>query len=105
MKREEFNIMSDIKIIAELKANLLCIIAEFYKLMTRGSNVAQEAILDCISGAIIVLYVLGDRLGYSYVSVDELIKKKLKIGVMDGDTLEKNGKNLSRLSTHLTDRE
>jgi hypothetical protein len=104
VRKEDFNIMSDIKVIEDLKAQLLCIIGEFFKLLTRGSNVAQEAILDCISGAIIILYVLADRLGYSYSAVDESMKKKLKIGIIEEDLIEKQGKNLSRLNTHLKER-
>ena len=30
MKKDDFNIMTNIKIIEELKANLLCIIGEFF---------------------------------------------------------------------------
>lgn len=104
MKRENFNIMSDIKIIEDLKAQLLCVIGEFYRLLTKGSNVAQEAILDCISGAIIILYILADRLGYSYSAVDENIQKKLKVGIIEEDVVEKQGKNLSRLASHMEDR-
>ncbi|WP_163195226.1 MazG-like family protein [Clostridium thermarum] len=104
MKRENFNIMSDIKIIEDLKAQLLCVIGEFYRLLTKGSNVTQEAILDCISGAIIILYILADRLGYSYSAVDENIQKKLKVGIIEEDIVEKQGKNLSRLASHMEDR-
>ncbi len=104
MKKDNFNIMSDIKIIEELKAQLLCIIGEFFRLLAKGSNVAQEAIQDCISGAIIILYVLADRLGYSHTSVDENMKKKLKLGILEGDLVEKEGKNLSKLYNHLKER-
>ena len=104
MRKEDFNIMSDVKIIEDLKAQLLCMIGEFFKLLTRGSNVAQEAILDCISSAMIILYVLADRLGYSYSAVDETMKKKLKLGIIEEDLIEKQGKNLSRLNTHLKER-
>jgi hypothetical protein len=104
VRKEDFNIMSDVKIIEDLKAQLLCMIGEFFKLLTRGSNVAQEAILDCISSAIIILYVLADRLGYSYSAVDENMKKKLKLGIIEEDLIEKQGKNLSRLNTHLKER-
>ncbi len=96
--------MSDIKIIEDLKAQLLCVIGEFYRLLTKGSNVAQEAILDSISGAIIILYILADRLGYSYSAVDENIQKKLKVGIIEEDIVEKQGKNLSRLASHMEDR-
>lgn len=96
--------MSDIKIIEGLKSQLLSVIAEFFKLLTKGSNVAQEAILECISGAIIILYVLAERLGYSYTAVDETMKKKLKIGIIEEDVVEKDGKNLSKLNSHLKER-
>lgn len=104
VKRDSFNIMSDIKIIEELKAQLLCIIGEFFRLLTKGSNVAQEAILECISGAIIILYILAERLGYSFTAVDDNMKKKLKVGIIEEDLVEKDGKNLSRLYTHLKER-
>jgi hypothetical protein len=104
MKRDEFNIMSNIKIIENLKAELLCIIGDFFKLLTKGSNVAHDAILDCISGAIIVLYILAERLGYSFTAVDENMKKKLKEGITAEDSLEKQGKDLSRLYTHIKER-
>ncbi|MEA4826701.1 MazG-like family protein [Clostridium sp. JNZ J1-5] len=104
MKNEDFNIMSNIKIIENLKAELLCIIGDFYKLLAKGSNVAQDAILECISGAIIVLYLLAERLGYSHVAVDEDIKRKLKLGITEEDIIEKENKDLSRLYKHIKDR-
>jgi len=104
LKREDFNIMSNVKIVEDLKAELLCIIGDFFKLLTKGSNVAQDALLDCISGAIIILYVLAERLGYSYISVDDNIKKKLKLGILEEDDIEKGGKDLSKLYTHLKER-
>lgn len=104
MKRDDFNIMSNIKIIENLKAELLCVIGDFFKLLTKGSNVAHDAILDCISGAIIVLYILAERLGYSFTAVDENMKKKLKEGITAEDSLEKQGKDLSRLYTHIKER-
>ena len=89
MNRDDFNIMGNIKSIEQLKAQLLCIIGEFFRLLTKGSNVAKDAILNCISNAIIVLYVLGDKLGYSAIEIDEDMKKKLKIGVIEDDTVER----------------
>ena len=105
MNRDDFNIMGNIKSIEQLKAQLLCIIGEFFRLLTKGSNVAKDAILNCISNAIIILYVLGDKLGYSAVEIDEDMKKKLKIGVIEDDTVEREGKSLSKLYSHLKTRE
>jgi MazG-like family len=104
VKRDDLNIMANIKMIEKLKANLLCIIGEFYSLLTKGSNVAQDAILNCISGAILVLYVLAQKLGYSCQDVDEDIKKKLQIGIAEGHEYEKDGRSLSKLQVHLKER-
>jgi len=104
MRREAFNIMSNIKIIEGLKAELVCIVGDFFKLLSKGSNIAQDAILDCISGAIIILYILAEKLGYSHLAIDETMKKKLKVGIVEGDPLEKNGKELSKLYDHIRER-
>lgn len=104
MKKEELNIMANIKIIEELKANLLCLIGDLYSLLTKGSNVAQDAILNCISGAILILYVLAQKLGYSYQEVDDDMRKKLKIGISEEHEYEKEGKSLTKLQSHIKQR-
>lgn len=101
VKRDDLNIMANMKMIEKLKANLLCLIGDFYHLLTKGSNVAQESILDCISGAILILYVLAQKLGYSCHDVDKDMKKKLKAGIMEGHEYEKDGRSLSKLQLHL----
>ncbi|SQC01731.1 MazG-like family [Clostridium tetanomorphum] len=35
MKKEDFNIMRNIQVIEELKAELVCIIGDFFKILTR----------------------------------------------------------------------
>ena len=104
MKKEEFNIMANIKIIEELKASLLCLIGELYSLLTRGTNVARDSILNCISGAILILYVLAQKLGYTCSEVDEDMNKKLKIGIIEEHEYEREGKNLSKLQNHIRQR-
>lgn len=96
--------MANIKIIDDLKAQLLCIIGEFFKLLTRGTNIAQNSILECLSSAIIVLYVLAERLGYSFNEVDSTIKDKLQMGIKSEDEIEKDGKSLSKLKNYITNR-
>lgn len=104
MKFRELNIMANVKIIDDLKAQLLCIIGEFFRLLTKGTNVAQEAILDCISGAIIILYVLGQKLGYSLSQIDNTMKDKLDMGIKAEDEVEKEGKCLSTLKKYIDNR-
>jgi len=96
--------MANIKIIEGLKAQLLCIIGEFFKLLTKGSNIAQNSILESLSSAIIVLYVLAERLGYSFKEVDDTIREKLIMGIKAEDEIEKEGKSLSQLNDYITNR-
>jgi predicted DNA-binding protein YlxM (UPF0122 family) len=96
--------MANIKIIEDLKAQLLCIIGEFFKLLTKGNNVARESILDCISGAISILYILGEKLGYSFEDIDHVIKSKLEMGIRAEDQVEKEGKSLSKLKRYINNR-
>ena len=105
MKKEEFSIMANIKIIEEIKANLLCLLGELYSLLTKGSNVAKDSILNCIAGSILMLYVLAQKLGHSCNEVDEQVKKKLRIGIVEGHEYEKEGKTLSKLQTYMKTRE
>lgn len=104
MRKDDFNIMTNIKIIEDLKAQLLCIIGEFFKLLTKGNNVARDSIIDCISGAIIILYTLGEKLGYSFVDIDHVIKSKLDLGIRAEDQVEKEGKSLSKLKSYINTR-
>jgi len=104
MRKDNFNIMTNIKIIEDLKAQLLCIIGEFFKLLTKGNNIARDSILDCISSAIIVLYILGEKLGYSFVDIDHIMKSKLDMGIRAEDQVEKEGKSLSKLKRYINDR-
>lgn len=104
MKKDDFNIMGDIKVIEDLKADILCILGDLFKLLTRGSNVAKDSIVNCISSIIILLYILADKLGYSAIEVDENMKKSLKIGIVEEDKLEKKGNNLTKLFNHLKER-
>lgn len=104
MRKDNFNIMTNIKIIEDLKAQLLCIIGEFFRLLTKGNNIARDSILDCISGAIIILYILGEKLGYSFIDIDHVIKSKLDLGIRAEDQVEKEGKSLSKLKRYINNR-
>lgn len=96
--------MANIKIIESLKAQLICVIGDFFRLLTKGTNVAQESILDCISNAIIILYVLGEKLGYSLKDIDRVMKNKLEMGIKAEDEIEKEGKSLSKLKKYISNR-
>ena len=96
--------MSNVKIIESLKAELVCIIGEFFKLLTKGNNVAQEAILECISGWIMIFYILGRKLGYSLPEIDHVMKKRLELGIKAEDDIERESKSLSELRNYISNR-
>ncbi|MDD5794199.1 MazG-like family protein [Clostridium sp. HCP1S3_B4] len=104
MKHRELNIMANVKIIENLKAQLICVIGEFFRLLTKGNNIAKDAILDCLSSAITILYVLGDKLGYSFSEIDRVMKDKLEMGIKAEDEEERNGKSLSKLKKYVGNR-
>ena len=104
MKHRELNIMANVKIIENLKAQLICVIGEFFRLLTKGNNIAKDAILYCLSSAITILYVLGDKLGYSFSEIDRVMKDKLEMGIKAEDEEERNGKSLSKLKKYVGNR-
>ena len=100
MRKDDFNIMGNIKAIEELKAQLICIIGELFSILTKGTSATKDAIVDCIGSIIIVLYVLAEKLGYISMEVDESVKKSLKMAIIEDDILEKEGGSLSKLLRH-----
>ncbi|MGL5616353.1 MAG: MazG-like family protein [Sarcina sp.] len=104
MRKDDFNIMGNIKAIEELKAQLICIIGELFSILTKGAFATKDAIVDCIGSVIIVLYVLAEKLGYSAMEVDESVKKSLKMAIIEDDVLEKEGGSLSKLLRHFKNR-
>lgn len=104
MKKDNFNIMGNIKAIEELKAQLICITGELFTLLTKGAGVTKNVIVDCIGSLIIVLYVLAEKLGYSAMEVDDSVKKSLKMAIIEEDVLEKEGKSLSKLLRHFKEK-
>ncbi len=104
MKKEDFNVISNIRLIEHIKSQILYVVADLFNLLSKGSNIAKDSLVSCISGAIILFYILGEKLGYSYIKIDEEIKKSLQLGIDEGDELEQNNKSLSNLLEHLNKR-
>ncbi|MGL4453440.1 MAG: MazG-like family protein [Sarcina sp.] len=100
MRKDDFNIMGNIKAIEELKAQLICITGELFTILTKGAGATKGVVVDCIASLIIVLYVLAEKLGYGAMEVDDSVKKSLKMAIVEDDVLEKDGKSLSKLLRH-----
>ena len=101
MKREDLNIISNIKIIEETKAKILCEIGDIFFLLTKGSKVARESILNSISKAILLLYILGQRLGYSFQDIDSTIENKHLKDIKEKTDYEKESECFSKFESYI----
>ena len=100
MKKDDFNIMGNIKAIEELKAQFICMTGELFTILAKGAGATKGVVVECIASLIIVLYVLAEKLGYKAMEVDDSVKKILKMAIIEDDVLEKEGKSLSKLLRH-----
>lgn len=103
MNSESLDIMDNVKLIENYKAYLLSSVSDLYMSMARGSKADMDEMLDEISETVIFAYMLARRLGINYSAVDERILKKLKLGVLDEDKIEREYQDYSRLISYIKD--
>lgn len=102
--KEELDITGNIKMIEWLKAELLGSVTSLYRLLLKGSKAGQDAISECLSGIIILSYLLARRLGIEFSAVDLKVQSKLKIGILEEDEIEKDHGDLSKLLGYIRER-
>ena len=61
----------------------------------------HEAVGDVLSNMILISYLLGKRLGISYNAVEMKIHKKIRLGLVENNDVEKYYGDMSELSKHL----
>ena len=98
---EDVDITGGIKVIEWLKSELLGSVASIYRLLLKGTDVGQDALEDSVADAVILSYLLGERLGVDFSSVDKRIMDKLKIGIIESDEIEKSYGSLSSLLSYI----
>jgi hypothetical protein len=101
---EEFDITGSIRIIEWLKTELLESVTSLFKILLKGARAGQDAILDCLAGIIILTYLLARRLGVEFSSVDMKVQNKLKVGIIEEDSIEKDHGDLTRLLGYIRER-
>lgn len=98
----EIDITRNIKTIEWLKGELLTDIARLYRTLANGiKDEIHEAASDIISNIILISYLLGRRLGISYNAIENKIRNKVKLGLVEEHDVEKYYGDLSELSRHL----
>lgn len=85
-RSNELDIAKNLKMVDWLKAELVESVAELFKALLKKGN---DAVADALAGIMIICYLLGQRVGVSFLSVDAKIKEKLRISVdnsLDSDS-------------------
>ncbi|TDT50470.1 MazG-like family protein [Fonticella tunisiensis] len=100
---EDFDIMGNIKLIESYKTFLLSSVADLFTSMARGNKTSMDEITDELSEIIILSYLLGKRLGINYNAIDERIIKKLKLGLLEDNSVEKEYQDYSKLISYIRD--
>lgn len=97
----DYKITKNIKTIEWLKVELLNSISSLFKFLQKGAYVSQDIVIDCLSGIIILTYLIAKRVGIEYSIIDSKIESKVKLGVVEQDNIEKEYGDLSSLLNYI----
>lgn len=101
MDNENIDILGNLKIMESYKTYLLSSIADLYATMAKGSRANMEDIVDELSEITMLSYLLGKRLGINYSTIDEKMMKKLRIGVLEENNIEREYQDYSKLIAYI----
>ena len=93
------DISRNLRIIETLKSELLEDIATLYRhLADPVPKDTREVAADALSDMIVICYLLGKRLGIDYYSMERNITKKIRLGLINDNEIEKYYGDLSELA-------
>lgn len=97
MNSDDFDIMGNVRLIENYKTYMLSSVADLFVTMSKGNRASMDDIKDEISEIIILSYLLSKRLNIEYSEIDDRIIKKLKLGVVEDNSVEKEYGDYSKL--------
>lgn len=98
---KEIGITSNIKSIETLKSGLLSSVAALFKTLAGdGRDNLHDTISDIISSIILICYILAKRLGVNYTAVENRVRSKLRLGLLEADGTGTEQNDLTELSKH-----
>lgn len=95
----DMDITNKIKIIEQLKSQLLTDVASIYANMAADEGENKNNI-ELLADIIIISYFLSEKLGTSYDGLDIRIKNRLKLAIINEEEGSKWKTQLSLLSRH-----
>lgn len=95
----EIDITNKIKIIEQLKSQLLTDVSSIYSNMAADEGENKNNI-ELLADIIIISYFLSEKLGTSYEALDIRIKNKLKLAIINEEEQSRWKTQLSLLARH-----
>ncbi len=100
---ENIDILGNMKVMESYKTYLLSAVADLYSTMSKGNKADMEDILEELADITMLSYLLGKRLGINYSTIDDSIVKKLRLGVLEENNIERDYQDYSKLISYLKD--
>jgi len=97
----DFDITKTIKTIEWLKSQLLADVSQLFSGMVEGPAKRSDEHIDTLANMVILIYLLGKKLGVSYDTLDLKMLNRLKLGMLDSNNTEEWQADLASLSRHL----
>ncbi|NLG86982.1 MAG: hypothetical protein GX489_07955 [Firmicutes bacterium] len=98
MRETELDITKNLRAIDWLKTELLGAVTLVFRAALRGS---EEVLSEALAQVILIVYLLGRRLGISFATLDSKLLSMVGHGVADEHELEKWYGDLSALDAYL----
>jgi hypothetical protein len=100
---ENIDILGNMKVMESYKTYLLSAVADLYSTMSKGNKADMEDIVEELADIAMLSYLLGKRLGINYSTIDDSIIKKLRLGILEENNIERDYQDYSKLISYLKD--
>lgn len=97
----ELDITKTIKIIEQLKSQLLSNVSLLFSNMVKNSSSTNVENIDILADIVILSYLLSAKLGSSNEALDIKVINKLKLAILQGGENDDWSKEIMALSRHL----
>lgn len=98
MRKKDLDIAQNLKIVEWLKSELIESVAALFKSLLKTGS---DATIDALATIIIVTYLLGNRVGISFQSIDNKLRDKLNISIRESTEVDEWNTGLTELLTYL----
>lgn len=103
MNNENIDILSNMRVIESYKSYLLSAVADLFATMSKAGSAGMDEIVEELADITMLSYLLGKRLGINYSAIDDKMLKKLKLGVVEENNIEKQYQDYSKLMSYIRD--